>query len=165
MGRWITTECIHPENGLNEVSRYQLSVPIFQPSPVHQKARKESTSDGEEGRGAWNRFKSHSLPVLHCLERIEWIYSAGTERERERERKKSIYLSHPATKPSHRRTASCWKQSGRSMHPTEKESPDASIFFFIVSPLTPGNKTCKVAHAKHRIYRASPHLTTPNVQE
>lgn len=42
-------------------------------------------------------------PVLHCLERIEFI----AQEHRERENKKSIYLSHPATEPSHRRTASC----------------------------------------------------------
>lgn len=162
MGRWITTECIHPENGLNEVSRYQLSVPIFQPSPVHQKARKESTSDGEEGRGAWNRFKSHSLPVLHCLERIEWIYSAGTEREREKKK----HLPFPSSDKAFTQTDCLLLKAEREVDASYRKRISRRVhFFFIVSPLTPGNKTCKVAHAKHRIYRASPHLTTPNVQE
>lgn len=126
-----------------------------QSSPVHQKAGNESTSDGEEGRGAWNRFKSHSLPpppVLHCLERIEFI----AQEHRERENKKAF------TFPIQRQSLHT-----DGLPPVESRAGGRCILQkknlptrpFLLSPLTPGNKTCKVEHAKHRIYRASPHLT------
>lgn len=155
MGRWITTGCIHPENGLNEVSRYQLSVQIFK--PVQSSASKSWERVYLWWRGGERGVKQVQIslpppPALHCLERIEFI----AQEHRERENKKAF------TFPIQRQSLHT-----DGLPPVESRAGGRCILQkknlptrpFLLSPLTPGNKTCKVEHAKHRIYRASPHLT------
>lgn len=93
-------------------------------------------------------------PVQHCLERIEWVYSPGTARERENKKaftfpiqRQSLHTDGLPPVESRAGGRCILQKKNLPTHP------------FLLSPQTPGNKTCKVEHAKHRIYRASPHLT------
>lgn len=105
-----------------------------------------------EGRETGSNLTLFPPLVLHCLERIEFI----AQEHRERENKKAF------TFPIQRQSLHT-----DGLPPVESRAGGRCILQkknlptrpFLLSPLTPGNKTCKVEHAKHRIYRASPHLT------
>lgn len=82
----------------------------------------------------WGEGRGSSLsPVTHTL---LWRWRAemdlSSRRSLKKKKKTFTFAIHP-TAPSDRRTASCWKLSGRVIHrigrERKKKSPSASIFY------------------------------------
>lgn len=92
----------------------------------------------------WGEGRGSSLsPVTHTL---LWRWRAemdlSSRRSLKKKKKTFTFAIHP-TAPSDRRTASCWKPSGRVIHRIgrEREKEISQRVHFLLSPQIPGNKT------------------------